>query len=145
MKIDISLNFDFGKLSGKLDNIIDDYTSGYAKDTVQGTRDNIDRRVGADGNPLELGTKSYRAGQQALYNSGDMYKGLKSSKNTLTIKKYGWGHHKGDFSIVKPPVSGTNVKNFIGTTKDSKQKLDKKFMENVNKALRSKVRVVSLG
>ena len=145
MKIDISINFDFGKLSGKLDNIIDDYTSGYAKDTVQGTRDNIDRRVGADGNPLELGTKSYRAGQQALYNSGDMYKGLKSSKNTLTIKKYGWGHHKGDFSIVKPPVSGTNVKEFIGTTKDSKQKLDKKFMENVNKALRSKVSVVSLG
>ena len=48
MKIDISVNFDFGKLSGKLNNIIDDYTSGYAKDTVQGTRDNIDKGVGAD-------------------------------------------------------------------------------------------------
>ena len=145
MKIDISINFDFGKLSGKLNNIIDDYTSGYAKDTVQGTRDNIDRGVGADGKALKLGTKSYRAGQQALYNTGNMYKSLKSNKNSMNIKKYGYGHNQGDFSIVKPPVSGTNVKNFIGTTKDSKQKLDKKFMENVNKALRSKVRVASLG
>ena len=145
MKIDISVNFDFGKLSGKLDNIIEDYTSGYAKDTVQGTRDNIDKGVGANGESLKLGSKSYRAGQQALYNTGNMYKGLKSSKNTLTIKKYGWGHNQGDFTIVKPPVSGTNVRKFIGTTKDSKQKIDKKFMENVNKALRSKVKVASLG
>ena len=138
MDIKVLVNFDFGKLSSKMDDIINDYTSGYAKDSVQGTRNNINRGVGADGEKLKLGEKSYRAGQQALYNTGDMYNSLKSSKNTLTINKYGYGHHKQDFSIVKPPVSGTNVKNFIGTTKDSKQKLDKKFMESVNKALRSK-------
>ena len=138
MDIKVSVNFDFGKLASKMDKIIGDYTSGYAKDTVQGTRDNIDRGIGADGKKLKLGEKSYRAGQQALYNTGDMYNSLKSSKNTLTINKYGYGHHKQDFSIVKLPVKGTNVKNFIGTTKDSKQKLDKKFMESVKKALLSK-------
>jgi len=63
----------------------------------------------------------------------------------MTIKKYGYGHNQGDFSIVKPPVSGTNVKNFIGTTKDSKQKLDKKFMQDLRKALRSNVKVASIG
>tara|TARA_R100000152_G_C6778913_1_gene210019 strand:- start:426 stop:842 length:417 start_codon:yes stop_codon:yes gene_type:complete len=138
MDIKVSVNFDFGKLANQMDKIIGDYTSGYAKDTVQGTRNNIDRGIGADGAKLKLGEKSYRAGQQALYNTGDMYNSLKSKGNTLTINKYGYGHHKQDFSIVKPPVKGTNVKNFIGTTKDSKQKLDKKFMESVKKALLSK-------
>ena len=145
MKLEISVNFDFNKLANKMDSIIGDYTSGYAQDTVQGTRDNIDKGVGADGKALKLGTKSYRAGQQALYNTGNMYKGLKSNKNSMTIKKYGYGHNQGDFSIVKPPVSGTNVKNFIGTTKDSKQKLDKKFMQDLRKALRSNVKVASIG
>lgn len=145
MDIKVLLNFDFGKLSSKMDSIISEYTSGYARDTVQGTRNNIDRGVGADGRKLELGETSYRAGQQALYNTGDMYNSLKSNKNTLTINKYGYGHNEGDFSIVKRPVSGTNVRNFIGTTDESKQKLDEKFMENVNKALSSDVKVVSLG
>ena len=144
MDIKVSVNFDFGKLANQMNKIIGDYTSGYAKDTVQGTRNNIDRGIGADGEKLKLGKTSYRAGQQALYNTGDMYNSLKSSKNTLTINKYGYGHHKQDFSIVKPPVKGTNVKNFIGTTEENKQKLDKKFMQDVNKALRIKEKVVSL-
>tara|TARA_R110002012_G_C11223000_1_gene562943 strand:+ start:75 stop:494 length:420 start_codon:yes stop_codon:yes gene_type:complete len=138
MKIKVSVNFDFAKLSSKINDIINDYTFGYAKDSVQGTRNNIDKGIGTDGNKLQLGEKSYRSGQQALYNTGNMYKSLKSSGNTLTINRYGYGHNEGNFTIVKPPVSGTNVKNFIGTTENNKQKIDKKFMEDVNKALRSK-------
>jgi len=65
-----------------------------------------------------------------------MYNSLKSNKNSLSIKKYGYGHHKQDFTIVKPPVSGTNVRNFIGTTKESKDKLDKEFMINIKKSLK---------
>jgi len=145
MKLKISVNFDFGQLAGKMDNLISDYTSGYAKDTVKGTRRNIDSGTGADGDKLKLGKTSYRAGQQALYNTGDMYNALKSSKNTLTIKKYGYGHDQRDFSIVKPPVAGTNVKKFIGTTEENKAKLDKKFMQDIRKALRSNKKVVSLG
>tara|TARA_R100000781_G_C4072940_1_gene125098 strand:+ start:700 stop:1125 length:426 start_codon:yes stop_codon:yes gene_type:complete len=141
MKLEISVNFDFGKLAGKAKNIIDDYTSGYAQDSVKGTRRNIDSGVGADGKKLELGAGSYRYGQQALYNTGEMYNTLKSNKNTLTIKKYGYKHDRGMYKVRQ----GTNVKKFIGTTKENKQKLDKKFMQDIQKALRSNKKVVSLG
>lgn len=141
MKLEVSVNFDFGILSKKLNSVINDYTAGYAQDSVKGTRRNIDIGVGADGNPLELGAGSYRQGQQALYNTGEMYNALKSNKNTLTIKKYGYKHDRGMYKVRQ----GTNVKKFIGTTKESKQKLDKKFMQDIQKALRSNKKVVSLG
>lgn len=141
MKLEISVNFDFGELAGKTKNIIDDYTSGYAQDSVKGTRRNIDSGVGADGKQLKLGAGSYRYGQQALYNTGKMYNALKSNQNTLTIKEYGYKHDRGKYKVRQ----GTNVKNFISTTKESKQKLDKKFMQDIQKALRSNKKVVSLG
>ena len=141
MKFKVSVNFDFGKLAGKAKNIIDDYTAGYAQDSVKGTRRNIDSGVGANGKQLKLGAGSYRQGQQALYNTGEMYNALKSNKNTLTIKEYGYKHDRGMYKVRQ----GTNVKKFIGTTKESKQKLDKKFMQDIQKALRSDKKVVSLG
>ena len=141
MKLKVSVNFDFGKLAGKAKNIIDDYTAGYAQDSVKGTRRNIDSCVGANGKQLKLGAGSYRQGQQALYNTGEMYNALKSNKNTLTIKEYGYKHDRGMYKVRQ----GTNVKKFIGTTKESKQKLDKKFMQDIQKALRSDKKVVSLG
>jgi len=136
MKIEVKVNFDFGKLANEIPKNINKYLSGYAKDTAKGTKINIDKGVGADGKELKLGETSYRAGEQALYNTGKMYNSLKSNKNSLSIKKYGYGHHKQDFTIVKPPVSGTNVRNFIGTTKESKDKLDKEFMINIKKSLK---------
>tara|TARA_Y100000593_G_C4149528_1_gene256372 strand:+ start:32 stop:457 length:426 start_codon:yes stop_codon:yes gene_type:complete len=141
MKLEVSVNFDFGNLSKELNNIIDGYTAGYAQDSVKGTRRNIDSGVGADGEQLKLGTGSYRYGQQALYNTGEMYNTLKSNQNTLTIKKYGYKHDRGMYKVRQ----GTNVKKFIGTTKENKQKLDKKFMQDIQKALRSNKKVVSLG
>ena len=132
MKLKIKTNFSFNKLSNQLDNLIDGYTASYAKDSAEGTRKNIDRGVGADGKTLKLGKGSYREGKQALFNTGKMYRSLKNQKNTLSIKKYGYKHNEGEF----PVRSGTNVKNFIGTTKNNKQKIDKKFMQDINKALK---------
>ena len=140
MKLKVSVNFDFGQLSNKMDNLINNYTSGYAKDTLQGTKRNIDKGVGSDGKQLKLGSGSYRYGQQALYNTGTMYNTLKNSKNTLIVKEYGGKHNFGEF----PVRTGTNVKNFIGTTEENKTKLDKKFMQDVKTALRSNKKVVSL-
>ena len=132
MKIKVLTTFSFNKLAKQMPNVINDYLSGYAKDTVKGTRSNIDRGIGADGKRLKLGKTSYRAGEQALFNTGEMYNSLKSGKNTLTIKKYGYDHNQGNF----PTVSGTNVRNFISTTEENKQRIDKKFFQDVNKALK---------
>ena len=133
MKLKISVNFDFGKLANRMDSIIGDYISNYANNAEEGTKNNIDRRVGADGRSLKLGKGSYRYGQQALYNTGAMYKSIKGDKDRISIKQYGYMHNQGKF----PVKQGTNVKNFIGTTKGSETKLNKKFMDSVNKTLRS--------
>jgi hypothetical protein len=53
MKIKVLTTFSFNKLAKKMPNIINDYLSGYAKDTAKGTRHNIDRGIGADGKKLE--------------------------------------------------------------------------------------------
>tara|TARA_R110002020_G_scaffold73987_4_gene189676 strand:- start:1761 stop:2186 length:426 start_codon:yes stop_codon:yes gene_type:complete len=140
MKLNVSVNFDFKQLSNKMNGLIEDYTNGYAQDTVKGTRRNIDRGVGSDGNSLKLGSGSYRHGEQALYNTGNMYNTLKSNKNTLIIKGYGAKHNFGKFRV----RSGTNVRNFIGTTKENQEKLNKKFIKNLQKSLHSNKRFYKL-
>ena len=68
-----------------------------------------------------------------------MYNTLTSRNNLLVITKYGFEHNRGGF----PVRSGTNIENFIGNTSDNKQKQNKKFLKNVNKALSSKKVIVS--
>ena len=62
----------------------------------------------------------------------------KAEKNALKVIQYGKWHNDGK-------VPTTVAREFITTTPENKQRIDKKFMENVNKALRSKVKVASLG
>jgi len=140
MKIDISINFDFGKLSGKLNNIIDDYTSEFAKDSEKGSKAVIDSGKLPK---LKQSTKKWRTSKgyptsPPLKASGKLYNSIKAEKNALKVIQYGKWHNDGK-------VPTTVAREFITTTPENKQKLDKKFMENVNKALRSKVNVVSLG
>ena len=132
MKLKIKTNFSFNKLAKQMPDVINNYLKGYAKDSVKGTRNNIDRRIGNDGTPLKLGRGSYREGKKALFNTGKMYKTLKSKGNALSIKEYGFKHHKGQY----PVKADTNVKDFIGTTEGNKKKIDKEFIKNVNKALK---------
>ena len=140
MKIDISINFDFGKLSGKLDNIIDDYTSQYAKDSEKGSKAVIDSGKLAKLEPSTVKWRRYKGypASPPLKATGKLYSSIKAEKNTLKVIQYGKWHNDGK-------VPTTVAREFITTTPQNKQKLDKKFMENVNKALRSKVRVASLG
>tara|TARA_R100001082_G_scaffold101951_1_gene71733 strand:- start:801 stop:1223 length:423 start_codon:yes stop_codon:yes gene_type:complete len=140
MKIDISVNFDFGKLSGKLDNIIEEYTSEFAKDSEKGSKAVIDSGKLPK---LENSTKKWRKSKgyptsPPLKATGKLYNSIKAEKNALKVIQYGKWHNDGE-------VPTTVARKFITTTPENKQRIDKKFMENVNKALRSKVRVASLG
>ena len=140
MKIDISVNFDFGKLSGKLDNIIDDYTSQYAKDSEKGSKAVIDNGKLAKLKPSTVKWRKQKGYpiSPPLKATGKLYNSIKAEKNVLKVIQYGKWHNDGK-------VPTTVAREFITTTAENKQKLDKKFMENVNKALRSKVKVASLG
>ena len=140
MKIDVSINFDFGKLSEKLDNIIEEYTSEFAKDSEKGSKAVIDSEKLPK---LKQSTKKWRKSKgyptsPPLKASGKLYNSIKAEKNALKVIQYGKWHNDGK-------VPTTVAREFITTTSENKQKLDKKFMENVNKALSSDVKVVSLG
>ena len=140
MKLEISVNFDFGKLAGKTKNIIDDYTAGYAQDSEQASKDNIDAGLSPD---IKQSTKKHRQRKGSptrppLKASGKMYNSIKSDKNSLRLLEYGYFHHTGK-------VPTTVARPFISTSAKNKQKLDKKFMQDIQKALRSNKKVVSLG
>lgn len=139
MDIKVSVNFDFGKLSDKLDDLIDDYTSGYAKDAEQGSKAVIDSGKLPK---LKSSTEKWRRSKgyptsPPLKASGKLYDSIKAEKNALKVIQYGKWHNDGK-------VPTTVAREFITTTPENKQKLDKKFMEDVNKALRIKEKVVSL-
>ena len=144
MKIDISINFDFGRLSRKFDNIIDDYTSQYAQDSEKISKAVIDSGKLAKLKPSTVKWRKQEGHptRPPLKASGKLYNSIKAEGNTLSLKKYGKYHNDGEVptTVARPFIAGVGISNI-----KARQKIDKKFMENVNKALRSKVRVVSLG
>lgn len=140
MKLKISVNFDFGQLAGNMDNLISNYTSGYAKDSEMGSKAMIDS---GKLTPIKKSTKTWRKSQgyptsPPLKASGKLYNSIKSEGNTLKVIQYGKWHNDGK-------VLTTVAREFITTTAKNKAKLDKKFMQDLRKALRSNKKVVSLG
>lgn len=133
MKLKITTNFDFSKLSNKMNGLIKEYMNGYTEQVEQGTKQNINRSVDANGDPLTLDSKSYRAGQKPLVRTGKFLDSIKAKGSKLTMLKYGKKHSFGEWNHL---LKGTYTENFIGTTDKNKQRIDKKFLNNINKALK---------
>ena len=68
---------------------------------------------------------------QPLIHTKDMYNTISANKNTLKINEYGWGHNEGLYRVKQ----GTFLKNFIGTSKETEQLIDKQFDLDLEKAL----------
>jgi|TARA_R110000772_G_scaffold146971_1_gene257412 hypothetical protein len=129
MKLEVKVNFDFGKMAQALPKAIDDYTKEYVKDSAMQTKKNIDSSKDKFGKPLKI---QYRDGQP-LKLTGEMYNSIKQNKNSLSIKEYGYYHDQG---LVKTVKGSSNTSNFISTSPENKNKIDDKFMQSVRKALR---------
>lgn len=140
MKINISINFDFGQLANKTPDIINDYVEEFAKDSEKISKEVIDSGKLAKLKPSTVKWRKQKGYPTSppLKATGKLYNSIKAEKNVLKVIQYGKWHNDGK-------VPTTVAREFITTTAENKQKLDKKFMENVNKALRSKVDVASLG
>lgn len=144
MKLEISVNFDFGELAGKTKNIIDDYLEEFAKNSEQISKEVIDSGKLAK---LKPATERWRRSEgypisPPLKASGTLYNSIKAKGNTLSMRKYGKYHNDGTVptTVARPFIAGIGVSNI-----KSRQKLDKKFMQDIQKALRSNKKVVSLG
>lgn len=129
MEIKVKVNFDFGKLANSMPNIVNKYVEGYVKETEVQTKKNIDRSKDKFGGSLKI---NYRKGQP-LFDTGSMYNSIKQNKKSLSIKKYGYLHDRGEVPTLR---STSNTSNFIDTTPENKQKIDQQFIKSVKSSLK---------
>ena len=132
MKLKITTNFDFGKLKNQMPNIIKEHLANYAIGTEDGTKSNIKNSVNIRGQELKSFTAK-KQNRKPLIKTGNMNKSIKSSNNTLSILEYGYKHNQGLWDNVRPE---TDVRDFIGITKEYEKTISKKFIKNVNKSLK---------
>jgi len=131
MKLKIKTNFDFGKLSNKMPTIINDYLSGYAQGSVEGTKKNINSSKNIFGGQI----KSYTArkkNRQALIDSGEMLKSISSKSNKMEILKYGYNHNEGLWGHLRDE---TQTNDFIGSTPENEKIIDDKFNKDIDQFL----------
>tara|TARA_R100000908_G_C3706341_1_gene114735 strand:+ start:132 stop:533 length:402 start_codon:yes stop_codon:yes gene_type:complete len=132
MKLKITTNFSFNKLAQKMPELLKKYSNKYAMGAEVGTRNNIKDSVNIRGQQLKSFT-ARRQNRKPLIKTGNMNKSIKSSKNTLSILEYGYKHNQGLWDNVRPE---TDLKDFIGITKEYENTISKKFIKNINSALK---------
>jgi len=132
MKLKITTNFSFSKLANNLPELLRKYSVDYAVGAEKGTKENINNSVNTKGKKLTSYT-ARKEGRKPLISSGKMFNSIKSKQGELAILEYGYKHNQGEWANVRKE---TNVKDFIGATKNYQQEVDKKFMDNINKALK---------
>ena len=110
MKLEVSVNFDFGKLAGKTKNIIDDYLEEFAKNSEQISKEVIDSGKLAK---LKPATERWRRSEgypisPPLKASGTLYKSIKAKGNTLSMRKYGKHNNDGTVptTVARPFIAG---------------------------------------
>tara|TARA_R110002020_G_scaffold320815_2_gene536726 strand:- start:2290 stop:2715 length:426 start_codon:yes stop_codon:yes gene_type:complete len=140
MKLKIKTNFDFGKLSSQLDKITTKYLAGFVVEAAKGSKDNIDKGL----RKLKKSTVRIRRWRQQppsppLKASGALYKSIKGNNQSLEMLDYGKLHHDGfttsQKSLIKKQIK-IEPRPFIATTAKNRDKIDKEFMININKALK---------
>lgn len=162
MKLKISTNFDFGKLTRNIDKLIKNHTSEYAKESAKASKAKIDKGLA----PLKESTKDIRAlngvsGNKPLKATGKLYNSIKERDGSLEMLHYGFYHNEGFQPKYKPLVingkiatfnkkpkfvknisgKGGNVvsveaREFITTTVKNKTEINKKFIDELNKAMK---------
>ena len=140
MKLKIKTNFSFNKLSNQLNNLIDGYTASYAKDSAEGSKQAINAGLTPDleDSTVLIRKKRTQPTRPPLKASGKLYKSIKQKKNALEMLYYGDLHDKGFKTKSNSMIPNKTVpaRPFIQTTLKNKQKIDKKFMQDINKALK---------
>lgn len=131
MKLEIRVNFDFGRLARELPKIIEKSSQRYARSSEKGSKENIDKGVRPKLKPATLARRKRRGtgGSKPLFETGALYRSIKGTSEGLTLNKYGWYHHSGD---LKP---GTPARPFIAVSKKEIKPVFDKFKQDIRKAL----------
>jgi hypothetical protein len=139
MKLKITTNYSFSKLSKNIDSLIDDALKDYALSTEKGSKRKIDRGLRAL-RPVTAKIRAFRnqPTKPALKASGALYNSIKQSGSELEMLEYGMRHHEGfttgDNSII--PNVEIKARPFITVLQKDKQKIVSKFKKSINKSLK---------
>lgn len=140
MKLKIKTNFSFGNLNSKVGKIIDDYLIGYVKDSAIGSKNAINNGLKP---PLSSVTKKIRNKRNQpksppLKATGNLYNSIKQEDKSLTMVHYGIQHNKGFTTSSNSMIPNKKVpaRPFIKTIAENKEKLNKKFLKDINQALK---------
>ena len=120
MKLEVKVNFDFGKLSRNMPKIVREYVTEYAKGTEEGSKSNIDKGIAP---ALKDSTKDIRklrkvSGAKPLKATGALYNSIKSSSSKIQFLEYGQYHREG-FTPKKIPTKVKDNKVFFVNNKNN--------------------------
>ena len=105
MKLQVKTTFDFGKLSGKIEKIIENYSTNYGKASAVGIKQAIEtgtykklsettidiRKRGISPNAGEIATGSTKP----LIHTGELLRSIKPKKDGVELFKYGLYQNEG--------------------------------------------------
>ena len=139
MKLKITTNYSFSKLSSKIDSLMDGALEEYASKTEEGSKTKIDRGLRAL-RPVTVKIRNYRnqPSKPALKATGALYNSIKQSGTKLEMLKYGMRHHEGFTTHPKSLIPNIKVeaRPFIKVLQKDKKVLVKKFRDSLNKSLK---------
>ena len=139
MKLKITTNYSFSKLSSKLTSLMDNALEEYASKTEKGSKTKIDRGLRAL-RPVTVKIRNYRnqPSKPALKASGALYNSIKQSGTDLEMLEYGVRHHEGFTTGEKSIIPNVEIKArpFITVLQKDKKEIVRKFRNSINKSLK---------
>ena len=97
MKLQIKTTFDFGKLERQMPKIIEKHMQRVGRSSAQGAKENISKGLAP---PLKQSTIAIRkqrgtGGTKPLFETGQLFRSIKNTKDGLQMNRYGIYHHRG--------------------------------------------------
>lgn len=97
MKLEVKVNFDFGKLEREMPKIIHNYLDRKIRSAERGSKENIDKGVKPELKKETIDRRKRRGitGTKPLYETGELYRSIHSTEEGLSIQRGGVWHHTG--------------------------------------------------
>ena len=97
MKSQIKTTFSFAKLASKMPKIIEKHMQRVGRSSAQGAKENISKGLAP---PLKQSTIAIRkqrgtGGTKPLFETGQLFRSIKNTKDGLQMNRYGIYHHRG--------------------------------------------------
>ena len=93
----IETTFDFGKLVNQMPKIIEKHMQRTGRSSAQGAKENISKGLSPPlkKSTIEIRKKRKTGGTKPLFETGDLFRSIKNTKDGLEMNKYGIYHHRG--------------------------------------------------